>query len=403
MRFKIIYLLYVIICLLYPLLFIFGPISLRHIVTVIILGLCIYEKGLVFDKFLKYFSVFLFFSAIGALATGYEGQFMNRFFGTYLAAVTMYMATKIMIMKYNGELWILIIILIIAVLNGLTAIGQFYGSPIATYLPALLHINIDTDMIEFYENTTDFHGKYVGGFLGIVSSGYFLAGACVMSLYNGGRKIKAYNWVLFALLFFALFLVQERAGFVAAILCSAIYLVINSAKSKNAVIRILLVAIVGMFVFHNYVGRAVNIEEMRYSTIGFTDIGRASLSRNGWNYFLDNIMGGIDAYHAAGNRDPHIILVNVFLHGGLFGGLVALWIIFYQVYLVAKVLFQSYKKKSHSILLDVFCLAYLCYIMNTFFHNTSLVSGDIMFFILWGAVIGIIELEKADTSIPIHL
>ena len=403
MRFKIIYSLYVIVCLLYPVLLIIGPISLRHFFTVIILGLCIFEKGLVFDKFLKWFFIFMFFSSIGALVTGYVGEFLNRFLGTYFAAITMYMATKIMIKKYNGGMWILIVILIIAVLNAVTAIGQFYGSPIATYLPMLLRINIDADLIDFYERTTDFQGKYVGGLLGIVLSGYFLAGTCVLALYNGKGTTKVYNWLLFALLFFALFLVQERSGFAAAILCTAVYMVINAAKSKNMILGMILVAIVGVFVVLNYGERLVNIDKMRYSTMGFSDYGRVSLARVGLNYFLENPLGGIDAYHAAGNRDPHNIFVNVFLHGGLFGGLVALGIIITQIYKVAKVLYKSYtKKNSHSLFLNACCIAYLSYIINTFFHNVSMFSGDIMFFILWGMINGNLELEKADTRIPIQ-
>jgi len=400
MRFKIAYSLFIIVCLLYPILLVFGPISLRHIFTVIMLVLCYNEKGLVFDKFLKWFSVFLLFAAIGALATGYLGEFVNKILGTYLAAITMYMATKVMIKKYNGGLWIIRVILIVAVLNSLTAIGQFYGSPIANYLPTLLRINIDADLIDYYEKTIDFHGKYVGGLLGIVSSGYFLSGASVLALYNSSGKIKVYNWLLFAFLFFALFLVQERAGFVASILCAAIYIVVISAKNKNMVLGMILVAIAGVIVVLTYVDRFVNIDEMRYSTIGFSNSGRVSLSRNGWNYFLDNPWGGIDAYHADGNRDPHIILVNVFLHGGLFGGLVALGIIFTQVSKVVKVLYKSYTKKSYSLLLNVCCLAYLCYIMNAFFHNASLVSGDIMFFILWGSVTGSMELENQPLFNP---
>ena len=401
MKFKIAYVIFLIVCLLYPKLLVLGPISLRHILTVVMLVWCVFEKGFKFDKFLKWFCVFLFFSALGAMATGYASAFFGRFFGTYLAAIAMYLSTKVVIKNHNGSRWVLSAILIVAVLNALTAIGQFYGAPIATVLPQLLGIDMSEEMLEFYEKTEDFHGTYVGGLMGIVTSGYFLSGACILALYNKKNAITVFNWLLFAFVFYALFLVQERSGLATAILGTFLYIMVNLVNSKNALLRLVIIFIIAVVVISRFGGGLVNLEEMRYSTMGFTDQGRANLSMNGWHYFIDNLLGGIDAYHAAGNRDPHTIFVNAFLHGGVFGGLVVLIIVFTQLVKVMRILYQSYRKKSHSLLLNAFSIASFCYILNSFFHNASVASGDVMIFLLWGAVTVLLEMEESANDSPI--
>ena len=395
MKFKIAYVIFLVVCLLYYKLPVFGSISLRHILTVVMLVWCVFEKGFKFDKFLKWFCVFLFFSALGAMVTGYASAFLGRFFGTYLAAIAMYMSTKVVIRNHDGSRWVLSAILIVAVLNALTAIGQFYGNPIATILPQLLGIDMSEEMLEFYENTEDFHGTYVGGLMGIVTSGYFLSGACILALYNKKNTITVFNWLLFAFVFYALFLVQERSALGAAILGTFLYIMVNLVNNKNAFFRLVIIFIIGVVVISQFGGGFVNLEEMRYSTMGFTDQGRANLSMNGWSYFIDNPLGGIDAYHAAGNRDPHTVFVNVFLHGGVIGGLVVLIIVFTQLVKVMRILYQSYRKKSHSLLLNIFSTASLCYILNSFFHNSSVASGDLMIFLLWGAVTVLLEMEES--------
>ena len=393
MKFKIAFSVFFIVCILYPAVPILGPISIRHILTVIMMVWCALEKGLSFDKFQVWFAVFLFFSFIGAAISGYIGSFVNGLLGTYLAAFVMYWSTKIVIKKYNGTVWVINTILIIAVFNALTAIGQFYGFPFAMGLPAFLRVDLGEDMLEFYEKYDDFHGRYVGGLLGIVMSGYFLSGASVFSLFNNKIKIRLYNWLLFAFLFFALFLVQQRSGVLAAIFGAGLYLILNISQKRSAVIGIVVVALISS-IFLLFLGdRFVGFEDMRYSTVGF-DYDRFELASNGWNYFLNNPMGGIDAYHAAGNRDPHMVLVLAFLSGGLFGGIVAICILIGQLVVVLKIIIESYMKKKHSMDLIVFSIVYLCYTINSFLHNASLFTGDIMFFVLWAVVVALRDMEK---------
>ena len=208
MAFKIIYYIFLIVSLFYPTIMAFGPLSIRHILSIIVLALCVSEGGLKIDRFLKWYLGFLFFYTFIEVATGYSSIVFPKLLGTYLASISLYLATKIMIEKYESGTLIIYILVALGLLNAIEVIGQFFGSPIAQVLPQLLHIQISEEDLALYEKD-DFQGYNVGGFMGAVNSGYFLSATSVMSLYNHKDKISVFNWIVFALTFFALFLVHS--------------------------------------------------------------------------------------------------------------------------------------------------------------------------------------------------
>ena len=100
MRFKIAYCLYLIVCIFYSVIPLFGAITIRHVFTVLILVLCFFEKGIKLDRFLKWYLTFLLFYVLSAALTGYLSEVTNKLLGTYLASIVLYMATKVMVKKY---------------------------------------------------------------------------------------------------------------------------------------------------------------------------------------------------------------------------------------------------------------------------------------------------------------
>ena len=167
----------------------------------------------------------------------------------------------------------------------------------------------------------------------------------------------------------------------------------NVAQRKSTIFSVVSIALASIVFFYFYGSRMLNVEEMRYSTVGF-DYDRFQLASNGWMYLLNNPLGGIEAFHAAGNRDPHLVFVLVFLYGGLFGGIVATGILVSQIVKIIRILKESYFKKNHSNVLIVFSIVYLCHTINSFLHNASLFTGDIMFFVLWAIVVALCEKEN---------
>ena len=71
MKFKIIYSIFLIISLFYSTVPIWGPISIRHIMTIIMLGVCYLEGGLKLDRFLRWYVLFMLFYIVVEAGSGY--------------------------------------------------------------------------------------------------------------------------------------------------------------------------------------------------------------------------------------------------------------------------------------------------------------------------------------------
>lgn len=393
MRFKILYCIYLVICLFYGIVPVFGAITLRHLFTLLMLIICFREGGLKLDKFLKWYMVFLFFYVLIEVVMGYSSFVFNKLLGTYLASITIYMATKIMMTKYDAGRLIIMVLVVCGLVNAVVAIAQFYGSPMAQIIPDILHIDIAEEDLEMYEKE-DLHGYNVGGLIGAVLSGYFLSATSVLALYNRRGKITVYNWIVFAIVFFALFLVQERAGFAAGLICAFLFLALVSVRNRKTLKTSVLVLIAAIIVISQFGSRFVSFEDTRYVEQGMIDYDKIDQAKNALKWVLHNPMGGANIFYDSGGYYPHNVFANALLYGGVFGGMVLIGILIAQLVKIGKV-FRSYiKGKTKSILLVVICVTYLCYTINSFSHNYSLVFGGEMIFLLWAMITSMLEKEK---------
>ena len=78
---------------------------------------------------------------------------------------------------------------------------------------------------------------------------------------------------------------------------------------------------------------------------------------------------------------PHNIFLNAFVYGGLFSFISIMAILFIQAKTAFKVL--SIKIDKNSVLFLIFVCAWGVFTVNGFVHNRSIVTGEIMAWILW--------------------
>lgn len=393
MRFKILFCIYLVISLFYGVVPIFGTITLRHLFTLLMLIMCLWEKGLKLDKFLKWYMVFLFFYILIEVVSGYSSHIFNKLLGTYLASITLYMATKIMITKYDAGRLIILVLVACGVINSVVAIAQFYGSPLAYSIPELLNIDIAEEELLMYEQE-DLHGYNVGGLIGAVLSGYFLSATSVLALYNHKGKIAIYNWIVFAIIFFALFLVQERSGFAAGLICTFLFSAMVSVRNRRTLITMTLVLAVAIVFITRLGSQFFSFEDTRYVTQGMVDYDKIDQAKNALKWVMSNPLGGANSFYASGGYYPHNFFANALLYGGIFGGMVLIVIFFAQLVKIGKVFHSYMRGKTSSVLLVVLCVAYLCYTINSFSHNYSLVFGGEIIFLLWAMISSLLEKEK---------
>lgn len=396
MMFKIVYCIYLVISLFYGTTPIWEEISIRHFLTIIMLGMCYVESGLKLDRFLKWYMLFMLFYTVVEVGSGYSSHVFGKILGTYLASITLYLATKVIIEKYQSEHLITNTLVILALINAIEAIWQFTGNPIAQALPQILHISLSEEDIAFYNAREDFHGYGVGGLMGIVTSGYFLSATSVLALYNNKRNyISILNWIVFSVIFFALFLVQERSGLMAGVICTFLYFVLITRREQRNLTPAFLICICAIIVLSQYVSQIVSFENMRYLSVGISDDRRTLIAMDALKWVLQNPEGGASFFYDMGGDYPHNFFIIAFLYGGIIGGGILIGILFMQLSKIINIVSLSYQENTYSPLLLATCMAYLCYTLNSLFHNYSLVTGGEMIFLLW-AMIGSLK-DREDT------
>lgn len=396
MRFKILYVLFLIVSIMFSRFILFGPISLRHALTIVMFVYCIAIGEFKNDRFTKWYIVFLVFYTLSNIITGYTSEVLMKLFGTYFSVMVLYMSTKVMVQKYEGLNWIIFTLLAIAVIDSVVTIGQFYNNPIAKTISVFMRgDDFNEGLYEYYERRMDLHGVSAAGVLGAVLNGYFLSAVCILGLYNKSGKLRINNWAMFMFLAFALFLVQERSGLYFGLFCAFIYMFLTTVGSKKSSFSLLLILPIIFFLITRYGSSLVNFNDTRYITQAMDRGGREGLAAGGWSFIEHHPLGGIMEFHALGNRDSHNLVTNAFLFGGIFGGIVVLLVIITQLWLIIKILYKSYQQHCYSFGLIAFSLMYLDFTLNSFFHNASLVTGNAFFFIAWGVVIPLYEKESA--------
>lgn len=397
MWFRISYILYLVVCLLFGNVGLYHSVSIRHAFTFYMFACCLIQREVKFDKFLNCYLVFLVFYGLSCLITGFGSHFLRNLVGTYFAAIVMYWATILLLKKYDGGILIIRTVLAVAVANAIVAIGQFYQNPYASGITAFFYSNMEEDIIEMYEQLSDFHGRYVSGMMGVVNSGYFMSAASVLALYNGKGRVSIWNVVLFAVIFYGLFLGQERAGFYCSIICVSLYLVMSMNRNKAVMVTLIVVAFFALAFLGRYGDQLFSFDRMRYNSVADNGL-RIQLVKNGWQYFMQHPLGAYLQWVEEGHEQAHNVIVNSFLMGGVLGGIIGVYIIISHIVKLLFIVFSSFKKE-YSTLLLVLVVAYLNYTLNSFFHNPSLLGGVAMYFVLWAGICCLYEKEKAEKSL----
>ena len=392
MKFKIVYLLFFLFCIVYPYKVIAGPITFRHVVSLFMLGLCIYE-GFQSDKYLYLYYAFVLLFGISSVAMGHAGDYFRGLFGTYISMIAAYAATYILIKKYDGTNLLVWTIVCIGILNAVVTIGQFFEWSITEKLCSILKVEVDDKYVSIIESQeSDSNSLSLPGLLSSLNNGYFLSATALLILFN--RKCNFYiNFLLWLVVIGASFVAQERAGFMIAIVFSA-FIVGDYYFSKSktagffALVIIMIVSASAIYAFLD----DILASELRY-TKGLEGDARGEYRSVTWDYILHNPMGGFFEFESEGHHHPHNFFLNTFLFGGFFGGICLIVLLIFQIIKIVPYLFRN-KDSEEAQWAFIWGLMYIDYTINSMVHNPSIVQGVVPFFIWWGAFLAYSERDE---------
>lgn len=384
MWFKLLYLFYLILAFLFPAVSLIGPLSIRHVVMLLMLVISVF-KGARWDVYLTLYTIFIFFFSISSIITGYSNVLLNKLLGTYLQAYVFYFSTCVLIKKYNGVQWLYVFFFVFGLLDAFVTIGQFYHLPFAEKIVLFVGYQYDEQFVSLMNRYDKMEGVALPGLVGSVRNGYFLSAVAVLALYNKNNSISIINWGAWLVIMAASLLSQERMGFIAAVLLSLFVIVFTmSMKSKRGGWAIAIISVMILIFVFPIAFDALQGSNLRYSQ-GF-DMGgsRSTLALIGWNFFLNHPLGAFYEFESMGYPYPHNVIVNIFLVGGFFGGMVLLIMFIKQLFVLIKYLYWSLKSRKISFA-AFFALAFLAYTMNSFTHNYSIAFGTFEFFLFFSA------------------
>ena len=396
--YRFLYVIFIIVSVLYRYEMITSTVSYRHVISLIMLGVSLFA-GYRADKYMWLYLAFLFCFAISSFVTGYSGMFFNRFFGTYLPFITACSATYVLIRKYQGADLLIWLFVGIGLFDAVITIGQFFRWGFVDQVYSFFSFSYDEDFIEASYQRSDYYGRVLVGLFDSVTNGYFLSAVSLLVLCN--KKCKFFiNVLLWVVMISASFLAQERSGFFLAVIFS-VFIFIRYLGQKIGYVGVIVGVIIMLFLAvyaADHTGLLLN-GDFRYSK-GFDMQNREELRNSAWSYFLQHPLGGFYDYTARGNGHPHIFIINAFLYGGIFGGVIVIYLLFLQLIKIFPFLFKKFSDPNAEWAF-VWGLIYVDYTLISMLHNASILSGTFLFFIWWGAFLAFSDMFTENRQVEI--
>lgn len=384
-----------------------GSISVRVIAAVVMIGfLFIHRKNTNRAPIKKapiiIYTVFLAVSFLCKLISGAHtgvdeiSPFATRLLAYFLLCYIAYFAIdRIAVSKKDIKL-ILILLSAICALNDIVTYLQYIGNPTGVGLGMLF----STSESEYLKNIADNlyrHDEFKTAMPGIFGhgavNGYMVSCLGILGMYflNGnGRKYWIIGIILFALSLVGAFCCQERSGFGLLIMFALISVWKFSAKYLKYSVPLLLI-LLGLAYYENIAEWISSQDIGRFAELTNFDDTRTKLVRNAVEFILNHpLLGGDVLYGKIFGLTPHNVILHSFIYSGLIGAALILYLTFYM-------LADTYRtiKNSHTgTAAYFFACALAIFLLNGFFHSSSLITGDVIIWILYACMLRGNQLDK---------
>jgi len=383
MKFKALYVVLLLANLVFGSIYIVEPIIIRYLANIVLLFVCIKER-VPFPKsiYVHIYTVFIAIFMLTSLINGYIEDFVKLFIGYYLTTYLWIWATYILIRKYNSIGTMVYTMFGICMANAVVTIGQHFMNPIAFAIPRYLGVSIGAldSMIEKSDTVITQFALF--GIFGAFQNGYYSAVGAVLSLVLWMRKKNILYLAFLPVTVFGLFCVQERAGFVAGLLFSFVFLYKAMINSKSQMTKwgVIICSVIAVFYFASKgIDTSSVTEGTRYESFDWDT--RTSLYKWSIDYILNHPFDAnlFDFFYTY-QHYPHNFIYNSFIYGTVLGGLliigcmIAIWI------KTAMLMMKPLTQENSYVMLLAFAL--FAYSMAGFTHNASIVTGDTLFWLL---------------------
>ena len=391
--FKYFYVIFIVSAILYGSTYV-GFLSIRQLTTLIMFITLLKEKIVFeFDGIIKCYGAFLFFAFLSSTFEGKVAIFIKDLIAYHFVAFVAYQATIVLIAKCDAVKYLIHTLICLGLFSSVLTILQYYGyGVVANQILDTLNISLaNEEFLYTIQNSSDNLANYSlsGAFMSPVPNGYYLSLSGILALYPIAKADSLFEKVLFLLVwiivFWGSFCCQQRLSFVILVLVS-LFVFINNRSQFGFIIYFILF-LGGYWLISNF----DTIDLGRYES--FEDQSRNQIYYAAKDYFKSNLLyGGIWGFREfSGGLSPHNLFLNSLAYSGIFGSIFMFYIIFAQIKDCLNI-----KELLSSSVLSFILLGYLAITINSFTHNMSIVTGDIIFWIMWGAIFAYTRMKCED-------
>lgn len=358
-----------------------GPATPRQMMTVVMFGYLMMNRGLFVDKYMKTYAVFIFFYVLSSMNSGYTVEAIKSIFSMYLVAYVGYVATTRLFQLKKGYDILLYTIIAVGCLNSLVTICQLLHIEALNNIVNAFHLN------EGYDDLISKNSNYSrseenvfiiaipGLFQDPVTNGYFSSVAAICALYLPYKKLRLDRFIPWIFLMVGCFASQQRSSLGTAVICSllAFYFILKYTKEKGILPKLMPLLILACIIYF-LSADSLNIVT-RYDDL-FNMDSRNKLIDSSLEFISENLLlGGIDKFFELYQVYPHNIIFNAVIVGGLFGAL-PIFIILWKQMKRSITIFRLAPK-------DVKCIFPIMSLFSIFgaslMHNQSIVYGDFLY------------------------
>lgn len=384
MYFRIIYILFLVSSLVLGSIYI-GSVSCRQLFTIIMLVFCLMEtKKIWIDKCFKYFLIFSFFFGMTSFDHGYFSEFAKLFVAYYLVALVGFWATVIICEKgYIMDCFHTIVAL--GVFDAFITALQSFGNPLAMAV-GLIFAPEEVEKMAGSLMQGELVSMAIMGIFGAVYNGYYLLVTSVISLLYVFKYKTLIKFIPFGICFIGSFLCQQRSPFFINCLFLSFF-ILKYFKSLSLSYKIVLFAVIILvisFLLPLFIKFSTQ-NDMRYSSIGLEGMGREEIYQFAETYILENLISAnIFDFRKIYGYSPHMLIYNMLIYGGVLG---FVFITISLILQLKKTILSVLKPlKKDNALLFFASGAFLVFTANSLTHNSSIVTGDLLIWVLWGCV-----------------
>lgn len=339
--------------------------------------------------YMSVFVIYIFLLFLAQIVNGDMARYgISWLLANHFVSIVAFIATYYIIITKSQKMFEIVIITLMVLLSvdSIITILQYDNNEVAWGINMTITQGRNEQLMEFMESSVGYQdtlagiAKTPGIFNSVVINAIFLASFGILPFcffQNKSKYLKILSLVVIALTLAACFVCQERAALM-VYSASLMFLYLKNSNTRSTGI---LLFIIICFVLINFGPSFFDFG--RYEEKGmFTNDIREDIWGHFGAFFQNNWMwGGASQFEIfSGGHMPHNIFLNAFVFGGILGGLVIISLLFV---LLIRIYRNVFTKRTTKIT-RVAAMALLSILAQSFVHNMSLVSGDVLTFILLG-------------------